>query len=119
MYREIEDIRAKQGITPIIAHVDRYIGPFKTYRIPERLEQLPVLVQANAGFFLHGSTRRMALRMLRNDQIHLLGSDCHNLTTRVPNLEAALQTIERHLGADPAERIARYQSEVLADCVFC
>ena len=69
MFREIEGISVKQGIMPIIAHIDRYIRPFKTYGIPERLSELPVLVQANASFFLHRSTRRMALKMLKENKI--------------------------------------------------
>lgn len=113
MYRELEDIYTKQGITPIIAHVDRYIAPFHTHRIPQRLQELPVLVQANADFFLQRSTRRMALRMLREEQIHLLGSDCHNLTDRQPNLGDALKNISQGLGMKSFERIHLCQNEVL------
>lgn len=115
MYRELEEIRARLGLTPIIAHIDRYIGPLHTGDIPRKLEQLPVLVQANASFFRKASTRRMALKMLQKDQIHLLGSDCHNLTTRVPNLGAAVRTIEHHLGTTALERIAAYQQSVLEE----
>lgn len=113
MYREVEDIQVKQGVTPIIAHVDRYIGPFRTYGIPEKLEQLPVLVQANASFFLQPRTGRMALKMLRKDQIQLLGSDCHNLTTRAPNLGAAVEKIKGHLGNAAIEQIQFCQNEFL------
>lgn len=70
-----------------------------TYGIPQRLEELPVLVQANAGFFLRAGTRAWALRMLERDQIQLLGSDCHNLSSRPPNLDKALRVIGRHLPA--------------------
>ena len=98
MYRELEGICVKQGLTPVIAHVDRYIRPFKTYGIPERLKELPVLVQANAEFFLDRSTRRMALRMLKSGQIHVLGSDCHNLKDRKPNLGDAISLIQDRLG---------------------
>jgi len=100
MYRQLEGISEKQGLIPVIAHIDRYISPFRTYGIPERLAQLPVLVQANASFFLHASTRRMALRMLQRDQIHLLGSDCHNLTDRRPNLGDAVSWIQERLGKE-------------------
>ena len=113
MYRELEQIQLRHGITPIIAHVDRYIGPFKTHGIPEQLEQLPVLVQANASFFLNRGTRAMALRMLRKDQIQLLGSDCHNLHSRAPNLGEAVQTISQRLGQAALDRIESYQGEVL------
>jgi protein-tyrosine phosphatase len=113
MYRELEDIYTKQGLTPIIAHVDRYIAPFHTHRIPQRLQDLPVLVQANADFFLHRSTKRMALRMLREEQIHLLGSDCHNLTDRRPNLGDAVKVISQNLRPDILERIHSSENEVL------
>lgn len=113
MYREMEEIRGKHGVLPIIAHVDRYISPFRTYGIPERLEQLPVLVQANASFFLKPGTRNMALRLLSRDRIHLLGSDCHNMTDRPPNLGKAIELIRHRLGQEVLDRIGLYQSELL------
>lgn len=115
MYRELEGIREKQGLTPIIAHVDRYIRPFHTHKIPARLEKLPVLVQANASFFQEKGTRSMALKMLRSGGIHLLGSDCHNLDSRRPNLDQAMDIIRQKLGAEALERIARYQDLVLQE----
>lgn len=113
MFREIADIPAKQGLTPIIAHVDRYIGPFRTHGIPERLARLPVYVQANASFFLHRSTRSMALRMLKEGRIHLLGSDCHNMSTRIPNLGSAADVIEKRLGQKAFDRISFCEAEIL------
>lgn len=113
MYRELDDIWRKRQITPVIAHIDRYIRPFRTFGIPERLAELPVLVQANAGFFLNGRTRRLALRLLRTDRIQLLGSDCHNLDTRPPRLGAAIQLIEARLGEQFLNRIQEYQEDVL------
>jgi protein-tyrosine phosphatase len=100
MYREIRDLAEKRGYAPIIAHVDRYIGPFRTFGIPEKLERLPVLVQANSDFFLERATASMAMRMLRKGQIQLLGSDCHNLESRKPNLGPALRKISQKLGTE-------------------
>lgn len=113
MYRELQDIQYKLDLIPIIAHVDRYMKPFKTFGIPERLEDLPVLVQANADFFLRPTTRRMALRLLNEGKIHLLGSDCHNLTTRAPNMDRALQIIQKRLGTEVLEQIQACAEEVL------
>ena len=104
-YRELEAIWAKRRLTPIIAHIDRSIGPFRTHGIPERLMELPVLVQANGEFFLDGITASMAMRMLRKGQIHLLGSDCHSTRSRKPNLGDAVQRISRKLGQEPLEQI--------------
>lgn len=113
MYRELEQIWRQWGIRPIIAHVDRYISRFRTHGIPERLAQLPVAVQANAGFFLQGSAS-MAMRMLKKGQIHLLGSDCHNLSSRRPNLGAAAEKIRSRLGQEALDRIAFLERDILS-----
>ena len=113
MYRELENIRTQRGLVPIVAHLDRYIGRFHTHGIPERLAELPVLVQANAEFFTERSTTSMALRMLRKNQIHLLGSDCHNLTDRKPDLGAALKVIQKRLGDTSLDEIRKSQRFVL------
>ena len=110
---ELASIRRKRGITPIVAHIDRYIGPFRTYGIPERLEALPVLVQANAEFFLERRTARMAMKMLKAGRIHLLGSDCHHISERSPNLGPALERIAGKLGPEALERIRSCARHIL------
>jgi protein-tyrosine phosphatase len=117
MYREMEEIFVKRGITPIIAHIDRYIGPFRTHGILKRLEELPVLVQANAEFFLRPSTASMAMRMLSRGQIHVLGSDCHNMSSRRPNLGQARQRIEKKLGPEAISHIHRWETALLEENV--
>ena len=113
MYREIEGIWIKQGLMPIVAHLDRYVTPFHARDILERLEDLPVLIQVNASFFIDGNTRRLALKMLKKGKIHLLGSDCHDLSDRAPNLGEALAIIQKKLGQDHINRINYYEDEVL------
>lgn len=112
-YREVEGISSKLGLTPIIAHVDRYIAPFKTYGIPQKLQELPVLVQANASFFLDRSTRNLAFRMLKKGQIHLLGSDCHDLERRPPRLGDAIELIRTHGCSHELQRMESLGSEIL------
>lgn len=115
MYRELEWIYAKQGLIPVIAHVDRYIRPLRTHGIPNRLEELPVMVQANASFFLRAGTSAFAMKLLRQDRVHLLGSDCHNLTDRIPNLDGALRRISRQLGSAAMERIRENERRLLGN----
>ncbi len=113
IYRELENIWLKQDLIPVVAHIDRYIGPWRTHRIPDRLEKLPVKIQANATFFLDKSTRSMAFRMLRKHRIHLLGSDCHDMTERAPNLGDALKAIENKLGQDEISFIQSEERRIL------
>lgn len=113
MYRELESLYIKRGLIPVIAHIDRYIGRFRTFGIPQRLAQLPVMVQANADFFLTRSTASMALRMLKEDRIHLLGSDCHDLESRKPNLDQALKVIRKRLGEEAISRVYAHGEDLL------
>jgi protein-tyrosine phosphatase len=104
-FRELQQIYDRWGIVPIIAHIDRYIRPWYAHRIWEKLQDLPVLIQANAEFFLESKTSRKAMRMLKKDRIHLLGSDCHDLDSRKPNLGEAIAAIEKRLSSEAVARI--------------
>ena len=115
MYHDLEMIYTNFGLTPIVAHIDRYIRPFHARRVLRRLADLPVLVQANAEFFLNKATAGMALRMLKNDQIQFLGSDCHNMTDRKPNLGDAIELIQERADRHVLDRVGQYQQSILAD----
>ena len=112
-FRELEQIYEKQGLIPIIAHIDRYIRPLRTHGIPERLAKMPVYVQANADFFLDKRTASFALKLLKNGHIHVLGSDCHNLTTRKPNLGQVYPLIREKLGEAALIEIRKKEREIL------
>lgn len=113
MFSELKAIYSQRGITPIMAHMDRYIAPLHTFGIPERFDEMPVLVQANASFFLRGGfTSKMALRLLKEDKIQLLGSDCHNLSARPPRIGEALEVIRKKLGEKAITRISEYGNTV-------
>ncbi|MBQ8611097.1 MAG: hypothetical protein IJ412_05225 [Oscillospiraceae bacterium] len=112
-YQELEQIHRRWGITPVVAHMDRYIAPLRTHRIPQRLRELPVAVQANASFFTNRATAGMAVRLLRDGYIQLLGTDCHNTFDRAPNMGAAAAVIEKNLGIHVLENIRVFSRELL------
>ena len=114
MYQELADIYEKQRLKPVIAHVDRYIGPFLTDGIPDKLSALPVYVQANAEAFQRFPMRQMMLRLLRNGQVQLLGSDCHDTVKRSPNLDNTLHIIQKKLGNDAIEFIQYCEKQLLS-----
>lgn len=105
MLGELGDIYEKQDIIPLIAHVDRYIKLLHDKKIVDKLKGLPVLIQANASFFIDKKTARLALSLLSKEKIHLLGSDCHNMTSRRPNLGEAYSIINEKLGNDAIQKI--------------
>lgn len=115
MYQELADIYERHNLWPVIAHLDRYIKPMQSGEIAERLYNMPVYVQANASSFLRLSTRRMMLQLLRKGQVNLLGSDCHDLSGRKPNMGGAVDLIKRRLGDDAIAHIQYCENILLQD----
>lgn len=71
---------------PVIAHVDRYMKLLEDDRLIDRVLERGLLVQVNGSYFLDEKRRKAAVRNLKKGNIHLIGSDCHNLRSRAPNL---------------------------------
>ncbi|HIQ75220.1 MAG TPA: capsular polysaccharide biosynthesis protein [Candidatus Cottocaccamicrobium excrementipullorum] len=108
---EVEQLLAR-GITPLLAHIERFIPYQKDRRMIRRLYSLPILAQVNGGALLNWRTRRLALRLFSQGMAHLLGSDCHNLTTRPPNLAEGRNMIEKKLGRRCLSQIDRLGREI-------
>lgn len=86
MLDEIVRLGENVNCTPVIAHVDRYMTYLKDETLMDRVRSRGLTVQVNGSYFLNPKTRKAAVRHLKNGDIQLLGSDCHNLDTRAPNL---------------------------------
>ena len=112
MLREVEDLVYRRELTVLLAHIERYLRYVKQDTL-ERLLDAGVLVQANADFFLPFFTKRKALRMLDEGYIHVLGSDCHNTTTRAPRLAEAVKTIREHLGSSILKEMDELGKELI------
>ncbi len=89
---EVAVLERTSGVKPVLAHIERYIARQRR-GIVAYLRESGVLFQANATFFLEARTRKQALRMMCNGQIQFLGSDCHDMTDRRPDLGPALELI--------------------------
>ncbi len=70
----------------VMAHIERYLG-LQPKSVFDRLLEGGVKFQVSVDFFGRWLDRRKALQMMERGQIAVLGSDCHNLTTRSPDWE--------------------------------
>ena len=82
----------------VLVHPERFCFSKSNLHQLERLAQLPIGLQVNAGALLRWGTRRLALDLLQLTGTPLLGSDCHNLTSRPPNLKEGRKVIMQKLG---------------------
>ena len=99
MVRELVELANTSGLKLIIAHIERYIYLQNKESI-KALDEAGILGQSNSSFFKRFGSRRKAIKLLKSGFIHFIGSDCHNMTTRPPTLDAAYRLIERKLGED-------------------
>lgn len=111
MIAELLELQARRNVTVLLAHIERYLSLQKT-AVWHRLLEQGVLMQCNASFFLNRRTKRKALRILRKGNIHFLGSDCHNMTTRPPRIGDAMEVIVAALG-DAARQSLEQEAAVL------
>src|SRR5699024_9685938 len=82
----------------VLVHPERFCFSKSNKHKLEKLAELPIGLQVNAGSLLRWGTRRLALDLLQMAQYPLLGSDCHNLTSRPPNLKEGRKVVMQKLG---------------------
>lgn len=95
--REIE-LLVRWGIQPIIAHLERFYRFQSDKEVIPALLDMPVYIQINTESLLHWNTRKQPLKLFKNHQAQLLGSDCHNTSSRPENLAEGRKIIEKKLG---------------------
>ena len=104
MVREVNEMARSGRFQILMAHIERYYFQ-QDVSVWDGFLDNGILMQSNADFFLPFGTRRKALRLLKEERIHLLGTDCHNMTSRPPRMDEAVQRIRKHLGENCLEEM--------------
>lgn len=118
----VEDLlllRFFQGLRPVIVHVERCL-PAQNRRMIRRLTDEGVLFQCNAAFLAsHETCKRQINALFRDDRMDLIGSDCHNMRTRKPNIGAALQTLDGVIESEKLRTVLRRAADITRNAVPC
>lgn len=112
MIRELIEMSGRSSIKIVLAHMERYLT-LQKQDTWNRILECGILMQANASFFTSFSTKRKALTLLKEDNIHFVGSDCHNMTLRPPQIGKAFETIKKKLGEDYIHQMNEYGYSLL------
>ena len=96
------------GYQVVLVHPERFCFSKSNRHQLEKLAELPIGLQINAGSLLRWGTRRLALDLLQLAHWPLLGSDCHNLTSRPPNLKEGRKVVMQKLGEAFLKKIDWY-----------
>lgn len=111
--KEVQNLPVSRGITPILAHIERYFSLPHWEDAVEELTAGGCLLQMNAEAFRGLLRGRRARALLRQGWTDLLGSDCHNTTSRPPNLGEMRRELEAKIGGDIFQQIDRLGMQIL------
>lgn len=109
--KDVCDIACRGNITVVLAHIERYL-PFQSKSVIQRFLENGILFQVSADFFTGVFSRHRAMKMLTREQIHFVGSDAHNTTTRPPNMKGMAEAITRVFGQDGKEHFINECREI-------
>lgn len=111
--REVEKLIYDRRITPIIAHLDRYLPWQQGTGSVNELISMGAVIQLNGEYINGFLTKTKALNLIKSGVVSLLGSDCHNLDKRAPNLDKSFDIIKKRLGQEALDRIDGCGREIL------
>ena len=93
MLEEAEAISHLYGLTPILAHVHRYIYYYHKQQLEDLLRFDGIFQLNNSGFRAFGE-RRFSRRVIREGCPYLFGSDAHNMSNRRPDWDFLLKKVK-------------------------
>lgn len=104
MFAEIYSVSSR-GYMPIMAHLERYVDLIPEKTIIQKLLTLGVYVQCNAESLKSRKSRKFMKKLLKYNRLTVLGTDCHNLGDRPPEIEKALCYISSKYGDETLGKI--------------
>lgn len=102
---------------PIFAHIERY-GALTEHNRVEELIESGVYMQMNyrhIGGKWYSKTTSWCRKMLKEENIHFLGTDMHNTKTRGPETKDAFAWMQKHLDEMYLRKICYKNAEKVLD----
>ncbi len=112
---EIYNLISNHGVSPVMAHIERYFKHPRDLKKLDTLVSFGVKFQVNASSFLTFSGRRIIRELAAEGLVSAIGSDCHNLSRRSPDISRALRSFERKFGDDFLSHIYNKTTRLLED----
>lgn len=111
--QEVERMASCGRYTLMLAHLERYMGMSENKKKLKKLLEFPAVVQINAESLLDWKKSGKLVRMFRKGQAEVLGSDCHGIHHRQPNLSKGREVLEKKLGHEFLEQMDAQGSRLL------
>ncbi len=113
LFANIRMLMQASGLRPIIAHVERYPAISRKPENVTRLLSLGCYLQANGESLLRVKRHSVLDVLMRHGQIHVLGTDCHDLERRPPRYGETIKAVTARYGEDCANYLQRNMKHIL------
>lgn len=109
VYDRLVTLGCEYGVKPILAHIERYPALMDDEELLDDYLDMGCLAQVNISSFVNAprSTRKRLFKYLESGRVHLIGSDCHNLTSRRPEYEKGIKEIIKKSGREAVDVLER------------
>lgn len=108
-YDRLLSLNYDYGIKPILAHIERYPAFMDDGDLLDSYIEMGCIAQVNISSFVDSprSLRKKLFKYLESGRIHLIGTDCHNLSSRKPDFETGVNAIIKKCGAEAVDVLER------------
>lgn len=104
-YDRLMNMYCDYGAKPILAHIERYGALMEDVDKLDDYIDMGCLTQVNVSSFAdsHRKVKKKLFKLLDSGRVHLIGSDCHNMSSRPPEYEDGVKEIIKHSGQDAVD----------------
>ena len=94
------------GYWPIIAHIERY-SCMHEKGAAQYISSLGAYLQMNAGYIMNAKFKdsRFISKLFKENLISFVASDCHNITSRAPNLGECAKFLNKKYSSELVEKL--------------
>lgn len=105
LFEDISSMIQNLGITPIIAHIERYYK-FKNFRkLLKFVTENNIPTQVNASAFFTPYYKHIIKKLFKANLVSFIATDTHSYNLRPPMLDKAYEYIKEHFGEDTKNRL--------------
>lgn len=116
---EVYKLMEERGFQIVLAHLERYMGIKENKKKIEGLFELPFYVQINAESLMDWKRRGKLVKLFKNGKAHFLGSDCHGMNYRVPNLGKGRNILLKKAGQDVLDKMDSLGEKLILEGKGC
>lgn len=113
--QDIIDISERQGLIPILAHIERYSKVKGYKKLLKLISDGYAKAHINAGAIVSKEDAKLCEKLIKGGYVSYMASDTHSPDHRPPFIKQALDTITERLGRSAANRFIIKSNRLLEE----